>query len=726
MDKEAGRVYLFGPFRLDPMERLLVRDGETIPLTGKAFDTLLLLVQNSGHALEKDELLKAVWPDTFVEEGNLTQNIWLVRKALGDETTAPRYIETVPKRGYRFVAAVTETNADAGRPPARRRFIWLSAVSPLWTATRRLVSWRTLVTVAASVAVGIAVGALLLRRQGPDLSAYRYTPLVTNHRWQRQPALSPDGKTLAYTAEVGGLAQLFIRGLDSPTPMQMTSLPQDAILPFWSSDARRVFFVTGPPFELWSVAAAGGAAEPFLPDVFRATLASDDRILAILRTDGSVWISSPPGSTPRPYEPAPFEARGFFDVPAIRSSPDGRKILLMINPTGRQQEYWLLPLPPGPSHRVLRSVPNLQTAPFTWMPDSRHIVMALLTRPDVPRRLVMADTSGDAWWPITTGMTDEGWMAVSSDGLKLIYTAGSHDYDLVEAPVTGGPARDLLTTSQWEGMPAWAPINQQFVFTTKRRGAEEIWIKSRQEGWERPVVTSRDFPDDATKIFMGPIFSPDGQRIAYTRVSAAGAFLWISPLAGGAPTRVTSGPSMEWPPTWSPDGAWLAFTRSATDKTELVKVKLGSVDDPMVLAEFDDDYVPQWSPTGEWITCPLPAGFGIVSPDGKTSRVLYKKDCPFTFWSKDGGTLYGVTRNGSHAVLKAVSVAGGEERIVGDLGQDLPASWAVPSIRLSLAPDGKTFAYAVVRQRWDLWMLEGFEAPPGPLGRLLRRLGLKK
>jgi len=91
----------------------------------------------------------------------------------------------------------------------------------------------------------------------------------------------------------------------------------------------------------------------------------------------------------------------------------------------------------------------------------------------------------------------------------------------VEAPVTGGPVRELLTTSRWEGMPAWAPVNQQFVFTTRRRGPEEIWLKSRQEGWERPLVTAQDFPGDATKLFMAPVLSPDGQRIAYTRVRLA-------------------------------------------------------------------------------------------------------------------------------------------------------------------------------------------------------------
>src|ERR1051326_549975 len=112
MGKNASHAYVFGPFRLDPAERILTRDGAVISLTGKAFDALLLLVQNSGKILDKQELLNKIWPDSFVEEGNLSQNIFLVRKALGDETTAARYIETVPKRGYRFIATVTETRAD--------------------------------------------------------------------------------------------------------------------------------------------------------------------------------------------------------------------------------------------------------------------------------------------------------------------------------------------------------------------------------------------------------------------------------------------------------------------------------------------------------------------------------------------------------------------------------------------------------------------------------------
>src|SRR5580658_3580952 len=101
--QEAPRLYEFGPFRMDPAERKLLRGNAMVALTPKAFDTLHLLVRNSGHLLEKDELIRMLWPDTFVEEGSLSNNIFLLRKALGED---PAFIETVPRRGYRFIGAV--------------------------------------------------------------------------------------------------------------------------------------------------------------------------------------------------------------------------------------------------------------------------------------------------------------------------------------------------------------------------------------------------------------------------------------------------------------------------------------------------------------------------------------------------------------------------------------------------------------------------------------------
>lgn len=108
MGQQDNLSYEFGRFRVNVAERVLLRDGEIVPLTPKVFDILLTLVENSGQVVSKEELMKRVWPDTYVEEGNLTQNISLLRKALGESPGGVQFIETVPRRGYRFVAAISE------------------------------------------------------------------------------------------------------------------------------------------------------------------------------------------------------------------------------------------------------------------------------------------------------------------------------------------------------------------------------------------------------------------------------------------------------------------------------------------------------------------------------------------------------------------------------------------------------------------------------------------
>src|SRR6266446_9844476 len=111
----GDNLFQFGAFRLDAGERVLLRDGRLVPLPAKVLSTLLLLVRNNGHLVEKDVLMNEVWPDGFVEEGNLAQHIFMLRRALGESSESPTYLETVPRRGYRFLAKV-ETTSDAAAP----------------------------------------------------------------------------------------------------------------------------------------------------------------------------------------------------------------------------------------------------------------------------------------------------------------------------------------------------------------------------------------------------------------------------------------------------------------------------------------------------------------------------------------------------------------------------------------------------------------------------------
>src|SRR5271166_2849819 len=112
MFKQTRQLFEFGRFRLDRTERFLFQDGAAVPLSPRLFDTLLVLVENRGHVVQKNDLMQKVWNDVAVEENNLTQSISALRKILGDNLDGPKFIETLPKRGYRFVASVKEVSEE--------------------------------------------------------------------------------------------------------------------------------------------------------------------------------------------------------------------------------------------------------------------------------------------------------------------------------------------------------------------------------------------------------------------------------------------------------------------------------------------------------------------------------------------------------------------------------------------------------------------------------------
>jgi DNA-binding winged helix-turn-helix (wHTH) protein/tetratricopeptide (TPR) repeat protein len=162
MVNEGKHFYEFGPFRLNPGERLLSRDRQAISLQPKAFDTLLVLVQNSEKLVLKDDLMKAVWPDSFVEESNLTQNIFVLRKILEETPRDRRYIVTVPGRGYRFAEQVRTISCDVETETARRPT--LVNAGGVWT---RRIYWKWALAAAAAV---LAAGGLWFSRNTPKLT----------------------------------------------------------------------------------------------------------------------------------------------------------------------------------------------------------------------------------------------------------------------------------------------------------------------------------------------------------------------------------------------------------------------------------------------------------------------------------------------------------------------------------------------------------------------------
>lgn len=237
---EGKHLYEFGAFRLDPAERSLLRDGQAVPLTPKAFELLVLLVENRGHLLKKNELIERVWPNTFVEEANLAQNISALRKALDDRNGGAQYIETVPKGGYRFTDAVVD-NIQAGGAgshavePLPPRFIYR-------VTHRRALAFLAATSVAVILMLAFQRGVFHLQPSGtanaPRIQSVAVLPLENLSGDSSQDYFA-DGMTDELITKLGQIRSLRVisrtsvmqyKGTRKPLPQIASELHVEAIL----------------------------------------------------------------------------------------------------------------------------------------------------------------------------------------------------------------------------------------------------------------------------------------------------------------------------------------------------------------------------------------------------------------------------------------------------------------------------------------------------------------
>jgi eukaryotic-like serine/threonine-protein kinase len=606
----------------------------------------------------------------------------------------------------------------------------IAAIEPVRPRRRLL----PIVTAALAV-VTLLLAVLVWGRPAPgvDLNAYRYTPFSFEPGGQGRPAWSPDGTAVAFTAGMKSYEpfQVFVRYLDAPVAIQLTHDPSPTLVLGWMPDGKRIVYRRGRT--LWSVATVGGEPEPMpLPEDATSimALAPDGTAVAMVRADdkgrAGIWTTSPIGAPLKRYEPDPFATDAIFNSPLLFFSPDGRHILLSWT-TVRGNELWLLPYPANPADPPRQVLTNLAsysgTTDVNWMPDNRHVVMPLQLSPGAASQLWLADLQSGERHAITGGTHSIYRGVASPDGTRMIVSEATGSSIIVQVDLQTAAVKALISGGRYSQMPAWAADVPQLVYVSDRNGAQEIWLHGAGSG-DRPIVSARDFPPDTTQWFMVPALSPKADRVIYARIERApggglsAVRLWISSIAGGTPVPLTNDtPVFVTGGAWSPDGNWFVYEAPRDGKTALMKVKTSGQATPEVLKDDVGQSIPSWSRAGTWITYATKNGDDhVISPDGKTDRRLGQWPTKAWVFSADEKLLYGLRADGDRELLFSADVATGAEKVIGDVGRKYePSSDLNPGIRFSLAPDGKSFAYAVDQATSNLWLMEGFAPKPGLL-----------
>jgi serine/threonine protein kinase/Tol biopolymer transport system component len=555
---------------------------------------------------------------------------------------------------------------------------------------------------AAGLALGFVLAALLIRPAPPDLSAYKFTPISRDEATERYPVWSPDGKSIAYTADIHGIYQVFTKVVGAPDTAQLTHATDSCSKPMWSPDSATIYYVSHG--DLWSVGASGGTPELVMANASETALHPDGKTLVFNR-DGKRWAGPLRGGAPTELTQGP---QG--DITSISFSPDGSRLAVVADRT-----LWILPYPSGTPRNIGIVGPDV-----CWFPDNRRILINGGNFNNTMSVLDSKDGSSRVIYRVTGMFRD---VSVSPGGKKIIYSGGAAEWNVLEISLPDGRIHTVVGGGGVSWQPDWAPSGTHYLFSTF--GAPGgIENRSATDGFSRRVVEAPPGPETYA---LAPRWSPDGTRFLFVQGPMTREQLTIANAVGGRWTTLADN-AMETPHAWSPDGQWVAFLRREGGKQQLAKMKPVAGATPQVLRKALPVAINystlQWSPNDDWIAYPSAEGISMISPDGNTVRQLTARNLLAFAFSKDGTQVYGIVRNttGTGALwqLYSTDVKTGVDRLLAPL--DFPASTA-NLVGFSLHPDGKRFLTSVAKWPYDLWMLEGWDQPAQKtwLDRLLRR-----
>lgn len=621
MNGANGQNFAFEQFVLAAGERLLLRDGKPVDLTPKAFDLLLVLVRNGGHLVSKEQLFQEVWPDSYVEEVNLTVNISALRKALGDDRAAAKFIETVPKQGYRFVAPVRVyadaedvlgplTKFQTKRDPRDLRFRW-----GRWPVTAILIG-SALVILAGSLFVWLTnsrVKGVTGSPRGPE-----FTQLTNARGEEAFPSLSPDGKFLVYSSSAGasadnwsGDANIYLLRIGSTQPINLTGdFPGGGAAPAFSPDGSLIAFRSerdGGGIFVMDVTGKNqkrltefGSHPSWSPDQKEIVFSTDNTWAPDARTTnpGELWlINVDSGEKRRLNIPS--------DATQPSWSPHGDRIAFWGQSQGDAKNIFTIPARGGSPVNVTNdSFVNWNPV---WSPDGRYVYF-LSNRTGSMNlwRVQIDETSGavlDTPTAITTPATSILHPSFSRDGRHLAYVNMANTANIAELSwntekeLMVGEPRWVTRVTTSATMPDLSPDGEWLVYGTLGGKEGDLFV-IRTDGTGLRQLTK----DPSSN--RRPRWSPDGKRIAFESDRGGKFEIWIINADGSGLKKINSSVDLNMVEAfWSPDGTRLAFRAQDSGATFIAELGAGPNDQPVTLAEIpnsaDEEYrAHSWSPDG--------------------------------------------------------------------------------------------------------------------------------
>jgi len=701
-------AFIAGEWQVSPSLNRMSRGGDEVRLEPKVMQVLECLAETPGEVVTRDALVARVWPDVFVTDDVLHRAIRELRRAFGDDTANPAYVETIRKRGYRLIAPVRPLNAplDAlAAPRVAPPHVAPAPVAPAPPPPR--IAQFAVASIALALTLGAVVYALASRAPAVDdaPTSVRFVAMTSGPLNETDPALTADGRRLAFAMRPEGSegpADLYVTTGAGHTPERLTAHPADDRYPAWSPDSATLAFVridgTTCDVMLMSMAdrrerrlaACGNLEEP------RLSWSANGEWLVESFAPGPDpirgWqiarLSTRTGVREPLTLPAPATLGDYF--PTV--SPDGTRIAFVRGINGATSDIFTIPFNGGTATRVTWD--NQDLVGLDWGADSRSLVYATDRAGGYTIWRVPAE-GGDSQLVVGGAAKLKHPSVARHDG-RISYESWGYEINLWEAPLTArldleddhaSTVRPVVRSSdQWNHSPDLSSDGKQIAFVSTRSGGAELWVA------DRDGANARQLSNFGRASMRQPRWSPDGRRVLISAGVNGQMDLYALDVATGSSSRLTNDADDEVAPAWSRDGSTVIFGARLSGSWQLMK--LDPVSGARTQITPTGGYAGQESPDGRSIlfTRLEQPGVWTMPVEGGTPELLVPavRAAEYANFRVTTGGIFYVGVTADQVVVRKAPLAGGPGIDVAWLGN---YSWP----GFAVTPDGSSVLYA----HWD-------------------------